>query len=170
MVCITNTWHTTFYATDIARKRQWYEQRFRATEGLINYAVAVCKDNWQELNDPSPPSASSFAEATADRSNGWKPEEVENVDRLRPLLRGEPASKSTVRGLAELSTEQWPCGDGKQYVGQVSIAMNNKSEAKLYAQLLDRGSVLCAISCLVRGTKDEQGVIALVVDGWHIEA
>jgi len=127
MVCIANTWHTTFYATDIARKRQCCEQRLRATEGLINYAVALCKDNWQELVT-------------------------------------QKAQEGT------LSTVQWPCGDGQLYAGTVTIKLNNKSEALLKAQLIDHGTVICTLGCVVRSREDEQGVAALSVEGWHFEA
>lgn len=45
----THFWQTTALINDLARKRESYEQRLKATEGLLKYGIAVSK---KYLEDP----------------------------------------------------------------------------------------------------------------------
>ena len=46
LLCLTgaNLWHSSWYAADIVYKKQGYEQRLQAAQGLVTYALAVCKE------------------------------------------------------------------------------------------------------------------------------
>ena len=44
-ICVTGVWQSTVFSMRIAHKRQQYEQQYRATEGLLRYGIALCKNN-----------------------------------------------------------------------------------------------------------------------------
>src|ERR1700722_13718357 len=48
-VVITSVWRTTTYTFDIAVQRARHESRFRATQGLLNYGIALCSENFDQL-------------------------------------------------------------------------------------------------------------------------
>ena len=56
MICSANVWHTSFFATDITRKRQQAEQQFWATHGLMMYALAYVQQNFNDsvIQTPTP--------------------------------------------------------------------------------------------------------------------
>jgi hypothetical protein len=52
-ICVAGVWHSMVFALRISHKRQLYEQRYRATEGLLIYGIALCKQNWEQINNTS---------------------------------------------------------------------------------------------------------------------
>ncbi len=49
MLWATSALRTTAFTADIAYQREAYEQKMQATSGIMNYGIALCKKNFDEL-------------------------------------------------------------------------------------------------------------------------
>lgn len=49
VIFITNVWRNTTYTYDLVLAKGAYEQQYRQVEGLMNYAIALCKKNYGAL-------------------------------------------------------------------------------------------------------------------------
>jgi len=49
VICTTITWQGSAFLENLVLKRQKYEQKYRFTEGLLNYGIAFCKQNYDMI-------------------------------------------------------------------------------------------------------------------------
>jgi len=49
VICSTIVWQGTAFLSDLVLKRQEYEQKYRFTEGVLNYGIAFCKCNYDAI-------------------------------------------------------------------------------------------------------------------------
>jgi len=49
VVCCFSLFQSSIFVFDLSLKKQEYEQKFRIAEGVLNYAIAFCKKNYDQL-------------------------------------------------------------------------------------------------------------------------